>query len=86
MKMRLAIQIKKQQVRFCLLSERFNLVVGTEHALYQLLQLGCHQLTAQTLEVVGVDNTIKMVKLVLHDTCKEAINPFVMLLEVLVKI
>ena len=69
-----------------LFSGGLDLIVGCELAFDEGFEFVLHKLTTETFEVVGVDNAIEVVKLVLHHAGEIAVDPFVMFAEIFILI
>ena len=74
------------KIRVSLLPHRLCAIGTAVAALRQCLQLTLDELFAERRQMVDEHLGIQMIELVLHDTCQIAIDPFVVLLEVLIHV
>ena len=66
------------------MSHGFRLITATIAALGQSLELALDELFAERGDMVDKHLAVQMVELMLHDTGQIALNPFVVVLELLV--
>ena len=57
-----------------------HLVVAREAAFEDIVDLTLDHLLAQSNDMIGIDLSVEVVELVLHDACEIAVDPFVVLL------